>query len=116
LPRNLQEAKDDRLLIPAVQAARNIGITRRTLRNRINAGLVRSVRVGPRVYIPKAEIERIVNGEPAQTKRQPHNENSSSGKNREEHGKCEHFQTAKSPKERLDEILYVCADYISDQS
>ena len=116
MPRNLQEAKDDRLLIPAVQAARNIGITRRTLRNRINAGLVRSVRVGPRVYIPKTEIERIVNGEPAQTKPQPHNENSSSGKNLEEHGKCEHFQAAKSPKERLDEILYGCADPFSDQS
>jgi hypothetical protein len=76
------------------------------------------VHVGPRVYIPKTEIERIVNGEPAQTKPQPQNENSSSGKNREEHGKCEreHFQAAKSPKERLDEILYWCADYISDQS
>jgi hypothetical protein len=37
----------DQLLILAVQAARNIGITRRALRNRINAGLVRSVQVGP---------------------------------------------------------------------
>jgi hypothetical protein len=106
----------DQLLIPAVQAARNFGITRRALRNRINAGLVRSVHVGPRVYISKTEIERIVNGEPAQTKPQPRNEISSSGKGMENVSTNEHVRVAKSPKERLDEILYRCADFFSDQS
>ena len=75
------------MLIPAVKAARNLGITRRALRNRINAGLVRSVHVGLRVYVPKTEIERIVNGEAAQAEPQPHNENSSSEHNPENVGK-----------------------------
>jgi hypothetical protein len=106
LPRNLQEARDDQLLIPAVQAARNLGITRRALRNRINVGLVRSVHVGPRVYIPKTEIERIVNGEPAPIsapKPQTRDAISSSG-NGAENG------STKSPQERSEELLSWCAE------
>jgi excisionase family DNA binding protein len=69
------------LLIPAPQAAHQLGISRRTLRTRINAGLMKSVRVGARVYIHKAELERIVNGEPKPEARAEISEN---GKSREE--------------------------------
>jgi len=55
---------DGRLLIPAPQAVQQLGISRRTLRTRINTGLVKSVQVGARVYIHKTELERIVNGRP----------------------------------------------------
>jgi excisionase family DNA binding protein len=55
---------DGRLLIPAPEAAQKLGISRRSLRNRIDAGVVKSVQVGARVYIHKAELERIVNGRP----------------------------------------------------
>lgn len=65
---------DGRLLVPAMQAARNLGISRRTLRRHIGAGLVRSVTVSARTYIPQGEIERIVNGEPVQTKPESQNE------------------------------------------
>ena len=54
----------DWLLIPAPQAAQKLGISRRSLRNRIDSGLIRSVKVGPRVYIHKTELERVVNGKP----------------------------------------------------
>ena len=58
--------RDTRLLVPATRAARNLGITRRTLRKHIEAGVVRSVRMCSRTYIPQGEIDRIVNGEPSQ--------------------------------------------------
>ena len=55
---------EGRLLVPAMQAARNLGIARRTLRRHIRAGLIKATEINSRIYIPQIEIDRLVNGHP----------------------------------------------------
>lgn len=107
---------DGRLLVPATEAARKLGITRRTLRKRIEAGLVRSVKTFSRTYIPQREIDRIVNGEPCQISApKPDTANSVSGESTkasetEQNGAG---LTAKSPGERLDDLLKGYVDFLA---
>jgi hypothetical protein len=107
---------DSRLLVPASEAARKLGVTRRTLRKRIEAGLVRSVKAFSRTYIPQREIDRIVNGEPSQISApKPDTANPVSGESTKA---CETEQNgaglaAKSPKERLDDLLEGYADFLA---
>jgi excisionase family DNA binding protein len=103
---------DGQLLIPATQAARKLGISRRTLTKHIGAGLIRSVKVGSRSSIPQSEIDRIVKGEP---KPETPSVISSSGKSAEnlcqirlipnvgEHS--DEYSQITDPKERLEKIL-----------
>jgi excisionase family DNA binding protein len=110
---------DGRLLIPATQAARKLGISRRTLTKHIGAGLIRSVKVGSRASIPQSEIDRIVNGEP---KPETPNGISLSAKDAENlcqsrHNSDEDQATSpKSPKEWLDELLSGEADFREAQN
>ena len=95
---------DGQLLIPATQAALRLGISRRTLRRHIGAGLVRSVTVRARTYIPQGEIERIVNGEPVQIsapKPQTHNGISSNGTNEHTCGQ----DTELTPDDRFEALF-----------
>ena|SRR5262252_827756 len=58
--------KEEPLLVPAIRAARKLSISRWTLNRLIDAKEVRAVWVGSRRFIPQGEIERLVNGLPAQ--------------------------------------------------
>lgn len=49
--------------LPISEAIRLIGISEATMRRHIRAGLVRVVRIGGRVLVPAAEIERLTTGE-----------------------------------------------------
>jgi excisionase family DNA binding protein len=89
------------LLIPAMQAARKLGISRRTLTKHIEAGLIRSVKVGPRSSIPQSEIDRIVKGE---AKPETPDEILSSEKNSENLCQSRHIRS-------IDEILAEVAAY-----
>jgi hypothetical protein len=89
--------RDTLLLIPAMQAALRLGISRRTLRRHIRAGLVRSVTVSTRTYIPQGEIERIVKGERAPSKPQSQNEISSDATNADNAGQSREL----TPDERF---------------
>ena len=103
------------LLVPATQAARKLGISRRTLTKHIGAGLIRSVKVGSRVSIPQSEIDRIVNGE---AKPETATGISSSGKSAEHLCQIRHISDAgehseiTDPKERLDAILAGSVDFL----
>ena len=110
---------DGRLLVPAMQAARMLGITRRTLRNHIEAGLARSVRTCSRTYIPQSEIDRIVNGEPVQIsapKPQTRNDISSSGNNTEKLSIDERYEALKnsgaSPSEFVAAISHLYGEWM----
>lgn len=59
-----QKREETPVLVPATRAANKLGISRRTLKRHIGAGLVRSVTHNTRTFIPQVEIERIVRGEP----------------------------------------------------
>lgn len=107
------------LLIPAMQAARSLGITRRTLRNHIEAGLVRSVKMFSRTYVPQAEIDRIVNGEPSQEsapKSQGRNDISASGNNMENASIDERYEALRnsgaSPSEFIAAISHAYGEWL----
>lgn len=50
------------LIIPFSEAARKLHICRTTLRKRIRSGEIKAVSVGPRLFVPQAELDRIVSG------------------------------------------------------
>jgi hypothetical protein len=72
---------DGQLLVPATQAAKKLGISRRTLKRHVGAGLVRSVTMGARTFVAQREINRLVSGEsaPAQNETKPEAANQISG-------------------------------------
>ena len=66
----LDRAPGGQLLIPATQAAKMLGVSRRTLYNRIKAGLIRPRRISSSIYVPRTELEldRLILGtQPAST-------------------------------------------------
>lgn len=54
----------DRETIPntvgSVEAARRLGVTRMTIVNWIKSDIIRAGRIGKRYYIPKREIDRLL--------------------------------------------------------
>jgi excisionase family DNA binding protein len=55
-----QIEQDERLAWPVEVASRRISVSEFTLRRLIKSGHLRSVRVGKRVLIPEAEIQRVI--------------------------------------------------------
>lgn len=51
--------QSDVALLPLPQAAKRLGISKRTLRRRIDAGLIFPKEWGGRLFIPSAEIDRV---------------------------------------------------------
>ena len=97
------------------EAARKLGMHTCTLRRRVKAKEIRAVKIGPRSYIPSAEIGRLLDAPTEQTELKPDTANSVSGDSTKA---CETEQndadlTAKTPKERLDEILAGYADFVA---
>jgi len=58
----LDRAPGGQLLIPATQAAKMLGVSRRTLYNRIKAGLIRPRRISSSIYVPRTELDRLILG------------------------------------------------------
>jgi len=58
---------DGQLLIPAAKAAKKLGMSRWTLKRRIDAKEIKAVKVGPRMFIPQSDIDRLLGIPPAQT-------------------------------------------------
>jgi excisionase family DNA binding protein len=106
---------DGQLLMPSVRLARKMGISRRTLKKRIDSKEIKAVKIGPRMFIPQNEIDRLMGISPGQTSApKPETANSVSGDSTKA-GETEQNGadlTAKSPKERLDEILEGYADFL----
>ena len=50
------------LIIPFSEAARKLHICRTTLRKRIRSREIKAVLFGSRLFVPQAELDRIVNG------------------------------------------------------
>ncbi len=51
-----------RLLVTLDEAARTLGLSRKTLLRRVADSTVRAVRIGRRLQVPISEIERLVAG------------------------------------------------------
>jgi len=77
---------------------------------------LRAVTVSGRTYIPGHEIERIINGEPAETKPASDNKNISSGEGAGINGNGLETENAKTPKERLAEILDGYGEFLARES
>ena len=104
---------DGQLLIPAPQAAKTLGISRRSLRNRIDSGLIRSVKVGPRVYVHKTELQRIVNGAPKPEAPEEISANEKSAEGVCQNGHTPIFMECQGKKiEECDELPCIC-DWIN---
>jgi excisionase family DNA binding protein len=102
---------DGQLLMPSVRLARKMGISRRTLKKRIDSHEIKAVKIGPRMFIPQNEIDRLMgisSGQISAPKPATPNQVSGDG--------AEWVQTlpnaAKSPKGRLDDILEGYADFL----
>jgi excisionase family DNA binding protein len=54
-----QEEQNERLAWPVEAASRRISVSEFTVRRLIKSGHLRAVRVGKRVLIPEAEIQRV---------------------------------------------------------
>jgi hypothetical protein len=102
---------DGQLLMPSVRLARKMGISRRTLKKRIDSQEIKAVKIGPRMFIPQNEIDRLMGISSGQISApKPATPNRVSG------DAAEWVQTlpnaAKSPKARLDDILEGYADFL----
>jgi excisionase family DNA binding protein len=53
------------LCISVSEAAKVLGISKRSLYSYVEAGVFPSVRIGRRILIRKVDMDRIVNGQPA---------------------------------------------------
>jgi excisionase family DNA binding protein len=53
------------LCISVAEAAKTLGISKRSLYSYVEAGVFPSVRIGRRILIRKIDMDRIVNGQPA---------------------------------------------------
>jgi excisionase family DNA binding protein len=51
---------DGQLLMPSVRLARKMGISRRTLKKRIDSQEIKAIKIGPRMFIPQSEIDRLL--------------------------------------------------------
>jgi predicted DNA-binding transcriptional regulator AlpA len=111
--RVVRNAQDERELIPLPQAGRKLGISRMTLRRRIKAKQIRTVKIGPRSFVPVEEMDRLLSGRPETDQTEglslaPSNQISSDVTN----GYKPPQDEPKTPKERLDAILVGYADFI----
>jgi excisionase family DNA binding protein len=102
---------DGQLLMPSVRLARKMGISRRTLKKRIDSKEIKAVKIGPRMFIPQNEIDRLMGISSGQISAlKPATPNQVSG------DAAEWVQTlpnaAKSPKARLEDILEGYADFL----
>lgn len=59
LPDRLNPAPGPNPPWPLADAARQLGVSRRTLERRIADGAIRAIRVGARVLLPDSEVRRI---------------------------------------------------------
>jgi excisionase family DNA binding protein len=60
---HVQEVKRETLTVE--ETASVLGVSRGTTYAQINAGAIRSIRLGKRLLVPRAEIDRLLAGEPA---------------------------------------------------
>src|SRR5258707_1799221 len=103
--------QDGQLLMPSVRLARKMGISRRTLKRRIDSQEIKAIKIGPRMFIPQNEIDRLMGISSGQLSApKPARPNQVTG------DAAEWGQTlpnaAKSPKVRLDDILEGYAGFL----
>lgn len=55
----------DRLAYRVAEAARLLGVSERTVRRLVASGQLRAVTVGGIVLVPRAELDRLLEGDPA---------------------------------------------------
>jgi hypothetical protein len=46
--------------MPSVRLARKMGISGRTLKKRIDSQEIKAIKIGPRMFIPQNEIDRLM--------------------------------------------------------
>lgn len=104
---------DEQLLIPLGQASRMLGITKQTLRKHIKDGLIKAVKVGTRAFVPRAEMDRILNGQPIENQEtagvlvlspKPANQNHAMGENNAEYVETKQNRQIISPNNGKDRI------------
>jgi|GEM_PF-3084007 len=60
-----QSYLEQRPVLSVAETATLLGVHHSTLRHEIAAGTIRSIRVGRRILIPRAELDRLLAGDPA---------------------------------------------------
>jgi excisionase family DNA binding protein len=67
--RNKEQEQMDRLTVTVPEAAKLLGVSRMTAYAAVREGAIPSLKIGRRVLVPRAALERLLNGAGAPPKR-----------------------------------------------